>query len=568
MKLREESSLPEDGIDDATDLGLPVRSEGVDWVLAGRRAGAAAALAGVAFLGGLVGDMLPTPVELGPHDATVQITTANRVTADLGPIGTISAKSPIHAGPITLGGIKITVREIPDGDGTPMGKNEIQQYEQFFSEPGRKTIESAIEDALLRRALESGAIALGGVLLAGWLLRANGRAAVLEAFRSRRMMAVAGATMASLMLAGSVHDSSSQAPPENAVLASVGVHGVTVTGKPLETAVNTYGPQVINYLHALDAYYGALGHDLLTAYDLRRAQEKEDPTNEVVSKMNEGTTDSVLWISDNHCNTETAAIAADAAKRIHAIFVMDTGDQTMGGTPAERLCVAVLPQRLDNKIPIVVALGNHDNHDVTASLDRDLGYTVLEGKVVTVKGYSILGDSDVMSNTFGVDYHQDGPESQADISARLAATAQHAGGVDLLMIHEPRQASATVEGGWAAFAASGHTHVESGPDITTSPDGERYTIRMINGTTAGAAPNKMTFESRLGKDSTMIELVFDKKSKEPLGYRNLIMHPNGTVEVSDVVPFKKPDLKSKRNIEPSKSPSPGTSLFGGTKTAR
>ncbi len=537
---------------------------GIDWALSVRKAGAAAALAGAAFFGGFVaGDMLPTQVELGPHNATVQLTPNDRATLDLGPIGSANAPSPLHIGPLHAGGVKIVVKEIPDGDGAPLGPNEVRQYEQFFSAPGRHAMVTTIEDALLRRGIEAGLIAAGGVLLAGWVLRSSGREAVAEALKSRRMLAVVGAGLASAVLASSTPAPAVTPRPENAVLAALGVHDINVDGKALETAVNKYGPAAIDYVHKLDAYYGGIQHSLQTAYDTKRTQEKNDPQNVATKMLNDGAAESVLWISDNHCNTETAGIAADMAKRMHAVFVMDTGDQTMGGTSAERLCVSILPQRLGSKIPVVVSLGNHDSRGVTATTDEELGYVVLQGKVVGLKGYTILGDSDVMRNSFGESYHQEGPVTPADLSAQLAETARQAGGVDLLMIHEPQEADATVAGAWAKFAASGHTHVESGPVTAISADSTRYTYRMVNGTTGGAAPNKMTFESQLGKDATMIELVFSKQTKEPLGYRNIIMHPNGTVEVGDVTPFEKPSLKpASQGGQPSgPTPSPTPSRY-------
>jgi predicted phosphodiesterase len=320
--------------------------------------------------------------------------------------------------------------------------------------------------------------------------------------------------------------------------------------------VNKYGQQAINYIQDLDKYYSDIESTLQTTLKDKQAEEKENPT--ALSRMLEiGEAESVLWISDNHCNTETAAIAADVAKSIHASWVMDTGDQTMGGTEAERLCVAILPQRLGKEVPIVVSLGNHDARDVTARMDKDLGYVVLEGKPAKVKGYTIAGDSDVMRSEFNIPYRQIGPESVAEEGERIAEVACASEDVDIVMTHEPEAALPSAEKACAPLEVSGHTHRFKGPVAHVTLDG-RVAYQMVNGTTGGAAPDKMTFESKLGQDATMVQLVFDKRTKAPLGYRTIVMHPDKTVGVGDLTAFVPPELPEKK-VDPSASPSTSAS---------
>lgn len=366
------------------------------------------------------------------------------------------------------------------------------------------------------------------------------------------MAVTAGVAAGALLLSGSTPVTHEHGIPENAVLASMGVHDVTVEGKVLETLVNTYGPQAVNYIRDLDKYYKDINATLQTAIKEKQQEEKENPT--ALSRMLElGRAESVLWISDNHCNTETAGIAADVAKATHAVMVMDSGDQTMGGTAAERLCVAILPQRLGKDIPIVVALGNHDARDVTARMDKELGYVVLEGKPTKVKGYTIVGDSDVMRSEFNVPYRQIGPESVAEEGQRIAEVACDTTDVDIVLTHEPEAANPSAEQACAPFVGSGHTHSYKGPKIHFSADG-KVSYQMVNGTTGGAAPDRMTFESKLGKDATIVQLVFDKQTKTPLGYRTIVMHPDKTVTVGNLEAYELPVLPDKK-VEPSPSPS-------------
>lgn len=534
-------------------------SQGIDWSLGLRKAGAIAMMSGTAFAGGFVAaDMMPTDVALGPHNATVQLTMQNRAALDLGPIGSVSTRSPFPKF-MEVGGMKVTIQEIPDGDGTTLGPSEVKQYEQFFTEPGRDTLVGTIEEALLRRGLEGGAMAAGGSLLAYWLLKERGRAAIGEALRSRRLLATGMVALSLATLNSSVQTEQAPKPTENAVLASVGLHGVSVEGKVLETLVDKYGPEAIKYIKELDAYYNDIDASLFSALKAQEQSEKADPTD-LTRKLEDGSAEQVLWISDNHCNTETAGIAAKVAKYVQAAFVMDTGDQTMGGTAAERLCVAILPQQLGEKIPIVVSLGNHDSRDVTAKMDKELGYVVLDGKVVKVKGYTIAGDSDVNRSEFNVPFRQVGPESTAEESRRVAKLACGANGVDIVMVHEPETGIDSAQGNCASFVAAGHTHVVSGPKRIVSADGTKLTFQMVNGTTGGAAPDKMTFESKLGKDATMIVLIFDKQTKQPIGYREIVMHPDKTVTVGDAI-----ELEQLPELSPTVDPSASTPAPSATK---
>lgn len=492
-----------------------------------RQAGAALGVAAVGFVGGfVVGDMLPTPVELGPHEATVRLIPESEIQIDAGPIG----KASIDQHKTPFGGLAVKIGEIPDGDGAPLGAGEVRQYEQFFSRPGLATIESNVRSALLTRGFESGPIGAVGLELAYLLFGVRDK---------RRLRAVTMTALSLAVLTASTPPPEHAPAPENAALAAMGVHGVRIDGKVLETLVNKYGPMAVNYIKSLDVYYKSAEKNLLTAYNEQLEKEKLNPDG-LSQMVADGSAEQVLWISDNHCNTEMSGITADMAKQAHVLFVADTGDQTMGGTAAERLCVAVLPSRLGKDIPIFVSLGNHDSRDITAQMDTELHYRVLSGGVVDYKGYRILGDSDVMRSEFTIPIRQVGPVSPEELGQRLAAKACADGNVTLVMAHEPAEGMPSAEQNCAKLVMDGHTHVLAGPQSFTTFDGRKVTFQMTNGTTGGAAPDKMTFESRLGRDATMVMLVFDKATKDPLGYRKMVIHPDGTAEVSGIIPFSYP----------------------------
>ena len=493
-----------------------------------KRVGAYATLAAAGFTGGaMYGAMSPANVTLGPHEATVQVITADELQIDLGPLGELSVES--HT---PIGGVKVVVKEVPDGDSTTADQSEIKQYTQFFSEPERQTMQQEATWAITKHALTYGGMGAAGVLIGGWAVGKRGRQATKDVVQSRRFQAVASAGLALGILTGSSQVASDKPFTQDPFLASIGLSGVDMDGKLLEVIASKFGPDTIGYLHNLDDYYRDIETNLQVAYDAKVEEENATaPTNNPVE------TEDAVWISDNHCNTQTASIAAGLANKINAVFVLDSGDQTMGGTAAERPCAAALPNRLNDSIPIVVSLGNHDSRDVTYKMDKDLGYKVLDSKPIEVNGYRFLGDSDVNRSEFNVAFHQVGPESAKQQAERLADIAAQDGGIDIAMTHEPETGSDIAKRSLAKLVLAGHTHVFRAPTTITSPFGTKTTYQMVNGTTGGAAPNKMTFESRLGKDATIVILRFDKKTKAPVAYRTVVMRPDKTVKISDMVPF-------------------------------
>jgi len=507
----------------------------IDWWLQARRVVAGTGMAAAAFAGGAaVGTMaVPTQVEIGPHEASAQLTFDNTLQMDLGPLGRITAPSPMHIGPFDVGGVKVTVEQIPNGDGAPLGATEITAYEQFFTQAGRTSDIERAQSALTERALTSGAGALAGGAVLWWLLGARGRETAAEVMKSRRMSLLVAGTMASLLLTSTVPSRDAQGAKESAVLEAAGLHGVEVEGKIMEALVYQYGPDILEYIQETDAYYREIKSNLFTAYEAKRAAERAEPTtlSELVAG---GQAEEVVWVSDNHCNTETAAIVAEFANTIKSVLILDSGDQTLGGTRAEKRCVAVMPNATD--IPIVVALGNHDDKTTTGGQDRELGYTVLAGKTVEVAGYRILGDADVMRSPIGVPYHQVGPETIEEQGERIAAQAQEDGDVDIVLMHEPTAGVPAAQAGNAKLIATGHTHTVQLPKAIIGENGE-VVYAMTNGSTGGAAPNKITFESKLGKDATITVLVFDKLTKDPLGYRIITLHTDKSVEVGDLTPM-------------------------------
>ncbi|HYH74992.1 MAG TPA: metallophosphoesterase, partial [Candidatus Saccharimonadales bacterium] len=297
--------------------------------------------------------------------------------------------------------------------------------------------------------------------------------------------------------------------------------------------ITEYAPEVLKHIKEIDAYYADVRQNLDAAYEAKLLQEQSSST--ILGSMSaDSPTETVVWTSDIHCNGGMAGIAGWFAQKTKPAFLLDTGDLTMGGTEAEKLCVTYLPQAAGD-IPIIAAAGNHDSPDITIKQMKAAGYKVLEGDVIDFNGYRILGDKDVMRSPFGTGIYQWGEESSAQQAARLATKAcEQDRPVDILAIHEPVGDLTDLFVGCAKFIASGHLHKVEGPTPYTNTLGDT-TITMLTGTTGGAAAGKQTVSSKLGQNATITQLVFNAETKDPLGYRLITFQPDKQVVVGDLI---------------------------------
>jgi predicted MPP superfamily phosphohydrolase len=501
----------------------------------------AAGLTLISGAGAAAGTMaMPTEVTIGPHRAEVELTLDPRLHLDLGFLGSASMPMP---GDHIVGGAHVTLKEVPAGDNTELGATELAQYQRFFTEAGLQSDAEAAAEALAERALHSAGIALALSGFALWAIGAAGRRAIHETGTSRRfkLSTLTIATMTALTASTATNEATPQRQDSNAILEAAGLQDVHVEGKILEAVVYKYGPNAVKYMRDVNAYYQDIGLSLATAYDTKRKQEALSlkPLNQ---QINQGKTDQILWISDNHCNTGMSQVAGQFARTLNAPFILDTGDATLGGTAAEKPCLSVLPQQAGDT-PIVMALGNHDDAAITAAQARSLQYIVLDGKPTLVKGYTIIGEPDVMRSPLNIPFHQVGDVTREEQGARVARASCEAGGVDIMALHEPETVAAATATACAKFIGSGHMHRVIPPKAYSNALGTSG-FTMTNGTSGGAAESKVTVGSRLGKDATLTVLIFDKTTHDPLGVRVITIKPDKQVIVGDIQPLQlaEPDV--------------------------
>ena len=188
--------------------------------------------------------------------------------------------------------------------------------------------------------------------------------------------------------------------------------------------------------------------------------------------------------SDLHCNQATTELMTRLVAVTDPQVVLDSGDDTVNGTAAERGCIR-RELGIAGGRPFVVATGNHDS-DVTEAQLRAAGATVLDGSTVEVGGWDVLGDDDPERQVpFSVERTLDRPEDEAELGRRMVETARSRP-VDAILVHQPT-AAAEVMGADdppAALVLWGHMHAQVGPTVVTHADGS-WTVGMQQGTSGG-----------------------------------------------------------------------------------
>ena len=193
--------------------------------------------------------------------------------------------------------------------------------------------------------------------------------------RLRRTLAAAASGLAALLLIGGVTaltaDSRSLAEP-------------SFTGL-LASAPGAVG-DVRDILANVDAYGVQLGRLVVNVTDLYSV------TSGLQTFVPDDGTLRVLHISDLHLNPTSYDIVESVIEQFGVDLVVDTGDSTDLGTPAELPYVDAIG-RLE--VPYVWIRGNHDSRLVQEAVARQPNATVLDGpQVEQVAGVRVLGQGD------------------------------------------------------------------------------------------------------------------------------------------------------------------------------
>lgn len=185
----------------------------------------------------------------------------------------------------------------------------------------------------------------------------------------------------------------------------------------------------------------------------------------------------VLHISDIHLSPLGMEFAREVAEGFDVDFVVDTGDLTSFGTPAERLVLSLIP-RFGR--PYVFVRGNHDSLALQSAMGRVAGAVVLDGTATVIEGITVYG---LGHPVFTPDQRPPLDDETFDEMARSAAgrVADDLAGLpappDIVAVHDDRMVEELA--GQAPLVISGHFHEASAREV-------EGTLFLRIGTTGGS----------------------------------------------------------------------------------
>lgn len=470
---------------------------------------------------------------LGPQRTTYQVTYTGDIDLDLGPLGNAYLPNTFVPEPLRFLGLTATVHGIggEQANNTDLFSTKtLQAYVQVYQEP-TEVMKGPLHKLLHRAILRTlGAEAVLMLTFAAWLLRRHWLSPRIAAVLRPRWVLVAY-LVAMLVVGGAVVRP--DPPPEripvtlhtgtlldgmtvdNPLLATVlnrGISGLQVLAKRQEAAVNTYASTVTDaFIRQLD--------------DVARPA----PTERMM-----------LGFSDMHCSKAMTRVLRNVVTLVHPAMIIDSGDDTNNGTASERTCI-VDERNATGTLPYVVAPGNHDSL-TTQTQERSVGITVLGGKVVTVDKMTFLGNSDPERNPpFSMTRVQVRHESEQQMGEKLLHTARGAGGVNVMLVHQPDAAQPIISAPNppADLVMWGHMHKQSGPQVVKHDDGS-WTVTLQCGTAGGVKQPTLTeFSTPYTPPRTSADLYLfftDIATGLVTGVQPLHFLPSGQVVIDRRIP--------------------------------
>jgi predicted phosphodiesterase len=424
---------------------------------------------------------------------------------DIPPLGELDLDT--HTGPL---GLQATL----EGVDLAEARQLVQDPEQLagLKPQAERDLRRAVEMAVLRALLTG---TLGAAALAALALR-------------RVRAAVVGAGTAVLAMAGSFAVAATSWNP--AALA-----------EPHYTGLLTSAPSVVGSAESIVTDFSRYGDELARIvqnvsgiYAVTSNLPLLPPQDDLVR---------VLHVSDLHLAPQSWDLIRTVAAQYHVDVVVDSGDITDHGSRPENRYLQEI-RHLD--VPYVWVRGNHDSSVTEAAMRQIPGVVVLDGRVRKVAGLSFLGAGDPSFTPDKSLDPADDAEKVAQVADRLAGTADAAGGVDVMVFHDP--APADTFDGHAPIALFGHLHYRK---VTRGDEG---TWKMIEGSTGGSGLRAL--EPETPANIEMSVLYVDRQSGALRAYdditlgglglasaqinRHVVDVPHGTTELVSPEPTEVP----------------------------
>ena len=493
---------------------------------------------------------------LGPNRVRLAADYSGEIEIDLGPLGRAYLASPYA--PV---GLDVTVGGVGES-GSTLGSlfsgQTLEAYSALYTDPeeaARGVLERLERNALLRTAGAETVLLVG---FAGWSLRSRLLAPwVVRRVTRRRTLAVY-VTVAAVLVGGVLTPS----PPDGPRIP------VDLPLPDRTPTITVDSPLLADLLGR-----GLSGIRILSARQQAAVQGWEDDATKslaaqltVLPRPRPG--ESMAYgFSDLHCNQATTELMTRLVAVTNPAVVLDSGDDTVNGTAAERGCIRREVPIAGGR-PFAVATGNHDS-DVTEAQLRAAGATVLDGSPVKVGTWEVLGDDDPERQVpFSVQRTLDRPESEAQLGQRLVQTAR-SHPVDAILVHQPTAAAEVMAAPDppAALVLWGHMHAQVGPTVVTHADGS-WTVGMQQGTSGGVKqPTLASFSTPFSPPLVRADSYFyfsDVATGLITGVQPVHLEPDGRVVVdrrteTGTVATLPPDTR-RRLAGESASPTPAATV--------
>ena len=395
------------------------------------------------LVGGWVGVMLAGTVhhEVGPLTTSMEVTPAwgGGTTVEVPPLGELRLDT--HGGPLAVHARLVGV--------------DVDEAKALFREPAQVDglRDQAAQD--LRWAAQMAALR---ALLAALV---GGSALSLLALRRVRLALAGTATAGAAMVAAAAVAVATWNP---AALAEPRYSGLLASAPTVVGDAN----EIVNDFSVYSDQLARIVENVTGLYAVSSNLPILPPEEDMVR---------VLHVSDLHLAPHAWDVVRTVAAKYRVDVVVDSGDITDHGSRPEN---RYLQEIRHLRVPYVWVRGNHDSSVTQRAMREIPNAVVLDGRVRTVEGLRFLGAGDP---TFTPDKSVTATEEElaqrvADVADELAATAEEAGGVDMLVYHDP--APSEVFDGRTQIALSGHRHYRK------VREADQGTWMMQQGSTGGS----------------------------------------------------------------------------------
>ncbi len=391
------------------------------------------------LIGGWMGLALGGTVyhEVGPLETSMQVlpTWGGGTRVVVAPLGELQLDT--HRGPL---GVRATLEGV-----------DLEEARALVVEPGM--LAELKPEAVADLSWELKMAALRTVLAS--LLGAAALSAL--ALRRVRLAIVGGGTAlvavgSSFAVALATWNPSALAEPRYTGLLS-SAPSVVGTAETIVTDFSKYGDQLAQIVRNVSGLYTATSTLPLLP-----------PQDDVIK---------VLHVSDLHLAPQAWDLISTVSSQYDVDVIVDSGDITDHGSGAENRYVEEI-RRLE--APYVWVRGNHDSGRTQRAMRELKNVVVLEGRARKVAGLTFMGLGDP---TFTPDKSAIfDPGAIARTTFDLAGRARAHGDVDVLVLHDPTDAS--LLDGAAPTALFGHLHYRR------VHQGEEGTWMMVQGSTGGS----------------------------------------------------------------------------------